>query len=84
VKKKKPNWKVDTTDVGQKVLRWKVGRDAMVREEHDPLAQTYNFLRRLDLENLILEEEAKQHQAYDPYSNTGVLSSRPRRSDSDE
>jgi len=71
--KKKTNWKIGTDDVGQRVLRWDVGRDSMDREDADPLAQTYNFLKRLELAGLSLADESAPPEEYDPY-NTGVHS----------
>ena len=55
-------WHVGEDDVGRPVLLWDAdsinGSEAR-RDEHDPLAQTFNFLKRLDVPNLELESETE-------------------------
>ena len=71
---KKKEWVVSKDDVGRATLQWTVDpeKTADVQEDNDPLAQTYNFLRCLELPNLHLEGDYEDEE-YDPY-NSGVYS----------
>jgi hypothetical protein len=64
------DWVVGKDDVGHAVLEWKVDYRSTKRQESDPLARTYDFLERLDVPDLVLEEDAKN--GHDPY-DTGVF-----------
>lgn len=81
--KKNAHWVVGTDEVGQPTLQWAVGGELIDIDtpDPDPLARTYNFLRRLDVDGLALaEDKATDDTSYDPY-NTGtfsVSSLRPR------
>jgi hypothetical protein len=76
----KKEWVVSKDDVGRATLKWNVDatETAEVQEDTDPLAQTYNFLRRLELPNLSLEGEYGEEEN-NPY-NSGVFSANPFRS----
>jgi hypothetical protein len=53
-------WHVGEDDVGRPVLLWDAESNdngETICDEHDPLAQTFNFLKRLDVPNLQLESE---------------------------
>ena len=71
---KRKEWVVSKDDVGRSVLQWKVDPDATANERTDPLAQTYNFLRRLELPELVLEGEVDDDE-HNPY-NSGVYSTK--------
>ena len=77
---KKKEWVVGKDDVGRATLQWIADPEetAEVQEDPDPLAQTYNFLRRLELPNLHLEGDGNEEDN-DPY-NSGVYSASPFRS----
>lgn len=77
---KKKEWVVSQDDVGRATLQWIVDpeKTAEIQEDTDPLAQTYNFLRRLELPDLRLEGEDTE-EGNDPY-NSGVYSANPFRS----
>lgn len=77
---KKKEWIVSKDDVGRSTLKWNVDavETAEVQEDTDPLAKTYNFLRRLELPALSLESEYREEDC-DPY-NSGVYSAKPLRS----
>ncbi len=70
-------WKVTRDDKGNAVLGWTAESHAVDPEpeqEPDELAQTYSYLRRLDLSKLELEGEnegAETEDGFDPY-NTGA------------
>jgi len=77
---KKKEWIVSKDDVGRSTLKWNVDPVATseIQEDTDPLAKTYNFLRRLELPALSLESEYREEDC-DPY-NSGVYSAKPLRS----
>ena len=60
---------------GAAVLEWKVDhRRSSEHEADDPLARTYNFLQKLSVPGLTLEDEAPLHRdGLDPYDNTRAL-----------
>jgi hypothetical protein len=53
------------------VLEWKVDhRRSSEQEADDPLARTYNFLQKLSVPGLALEDEPPlRHDGLDPYDN---------------
>jgi hypothetical protein len=66
-------WHVGEDDVGRPVLLWDAdasGNAEATCDEHDPLAQTFNFLNRLDVPNLQLEGEPND-DSRDPYDSDG-------------
>ena len=66
-------WHVGEDDVGRPVLLWDAesnGKGEATCDEHDPLAQTFNFLKRLDVPNLQLENEPNDSSG-DPYDSDG-------------
>ena len=67
---KKKEWVVGKDDVGRATLQWIVDshETAQVQEDNDPLAQTYNFLRRLELPDLHLEGESEE-EGHNPYDS---------------
>ena len=79
---KKKEWVVSKDDVGRATLKWNVdpNETAEIEENSDPLAKTYNFLRRLELPELHLEGDY-QEEEHNPY-NSGVYSASPFRSKS--
>lgn len=48
---------VGKDEVGQAVLEWKVDYRATKRQESDPCARTYDFLKRLDVPDLEVVED---------------------------
>jgi hypothetical protein len=69
---KKAHWVVGQDELGHSTLQWTVGAESLEQEaKSDALSDTYNFLRRLDIESLNLADDADADGAgYDPY-NTG-------------
>lgn len=69
------NWVIGKDDVGRAVLEWKVDEYAARRQETDPLAQTYDFLKRLESPNLELVDDPPQRaraaNGCNPY-DTGI------------
>ena len=70
-------WKVERDDKGNAVLSWTPqSHNADPKQEHeaDELAQTYSYLKRLDLSSLSLEDGSSadtDEDGFDPY-NTGA------------
>lgn len=59
-------------DRGAAVLEWKVDRRSKEQQEDadDPLARTYNFLQKLSVPGMALEDESPLHRdGLDPYDN---------------
>ena len=54
------NWVIGKDDVGRAVLEWKVDQRAAKRQESDPLARTYDFLNRLEVPDLELEDDHRK------------------------
>jgi hypothetical protein len=57
------DWVIGKDDVGRAVLEWKVDYRATKRQESDPLARTYDFLKRLDVPDLELQDDGRNGQA---------------------
>jgi hypothetical protein len=53
------DWVTGKDDVGRSVLEWKVDYRGTKRTESDPCARTYDFLNRLELADLSLEDDPK-------------------------
>jgi hypothetical protein len=67
-KKPRKDWVVGDDGTGKSVLEWKVDYRDLRRQEVDPCARTYDFLRRLDLPHLQLEEDPdRPSHGLDPY-----------------
>ncbi len=66
-------WHVGEDDVGRPMLQWETNAtnvaEEFADEQDDPLAQTYNFLQRLELPDLALENEDDGN--HDPYDSDG-------------
>ena len=82
-KSPRKDWVVGQDHIGHAVLEWKVDHRVTKRQETDPLARTYDFLKRLDLPDLVLEDDAKTDpkkaaDGRNPY-DTGVFSTKPDR-----
>ena len=71
------DWVVGRDDVGHTVLEWKVDYRATKRQDADPLAKTYDFLKRLDVPDLAIENEDSK-SGRNPY-DTGVFAVKPDR-----
>jgi hypothetical protein len=52
------NWIIGKDDVGRSVLEWQVDHHTATRQESDPLARTYDFLRRLEVPDLELIDDS--------------------------
>jgi len=56
---------------GGAVLEWKVDHRRSSEQEDDPLARTYNFLQKLSVPGLALEDESPlRGGGLDPYDST--------------
>jgi hypothetical protein len=65
------DWVVGRDEICHSVLEWKVDYRATKRQETDPLEKTYDFLKRLDVPDLALEEENPE-SGRNPY-DTGIF-----------
>jgi hypothetical protein len=64
------DWVIGKDDVGRSVLEWKVDHRATKRQESDPLARTYDFLKRLDVPDLEIQDEHEaKADGRNPYDN---------------
>lgn len=74
-KEPRKDWVIGTDEVGRAVLEWKVDEYTAKRLDSDPLARTYDFLKRLEAPDLELldEQPRKGHAAKgcNPY-DTGI------------
>jgi hypothetical protein len=64
------DWVVGKDDIGHSVLEWKVDYRDTKRREVDPSARTYDFLNRLDVPDLELEDDprrSRRGQGRNPY-----------------
>jgi hypothetical protein len=74
------DWVISKDDVGRSVLEWKVDPLRAKRMEADPCARTYDFLNRLDISDLALEDEVQSHRSprsFNPYDHDAHVT--PRR-----
>ena len=63
------DWVIGKDDVGRSVLEWKVDYRATKRQESDPLARTYDFLKQLDVPDLELEDDGRKAEGRNPYDS---------------
>ena len=64
------DWVISKDDVGRAVLEWKLDPLRTKRMESDPCARTYDFLNRLNLPDLELEDDGKKRvpsRSFNPY-----------------
>ncbi len=54
------DWVVGQDDTGRAVLEWKLDAPRRRDDAADPSERTYDFLKRLELPGLELEEEARR------------------------
>lgn len=76
------DWVIGKDDTGRSVLEWKVDHRHTKRQESDPCARTYNFLQKLNVPDLALEEDGRQCRlghARNPYDSTRTLGGENRR-----
>lgn len=68
------DWVLGQDDRGHSVLEWKVDHRHTKRQESDPSARTYNFLQKLSVPELALEEDGRKRRVSggsgrNPYDN---------------
>ena len=63
------DWVIGRDDVGRSVLEWKVDYRATKRQDADPLARTYDFLKQLDVPDLELENDDRKAEGRNPYDS---------------
>jgi hypothetical protein len=64
------DWAIGKDDVGRAVLEWKIGSEHDDPGSVDPCARTYDFLNRLDVPDLKLEEDvASRGRSCNPYDH---------------
>jgi hypothetical protein len=71
------DWVIGKDDIGRSVLEWKVDYRTK-RPASDPAARTYDFLNRLDVPDLALEDDAhsgRMKHGLNPY-DTGKFQRR--------
>ncbi len=54
------DWVIGKDDTGRAVLEWKVDSRRASRQESDPCARTYDFLERLEVPDLELEDDGRR------------------------
>jgi hypothetical protein len=67
------DWVIGKDDRGHSVLEWKVDYRHTKRQESDPSARTYNFLQKLSVPDLQLEDDGRKRRigrALNPYDST--------------
>jgi hypothetical protein len=65
------DWVIGRDETGRSVLKWKVDFHQTKRQETDPSARTYNFLQKLNVPDLALEDErARRRTGRNPYDST--------------
>lgn len=72
------DWVVSKDDVGRAVLEWCPPPRRARRQESDPCARTYDFLDRLDVGDLELEEDATARgdgRSFNPYDHSPARAS---------
>lgn len=65
-------WIISKDDVGRAVLEWTPDPLRAKRMEADPCAKTYDFLARLDVPDLTIEDEvapSAPSRAFNPYDH---------------
>jgi hypothetical protein len=70
--KKTKIWHIGDDDSGRTVLQWDTNSrlaTETIPEDQDPLAQTFNLLKRLELPELTLESEP-DGSTIDPYDHS--------------
>lgn len=73
------DWVIGRDDVGRAVLEWRPDPLRARRQESDPCARTYDFLEKLDLGDLELEEDARQaSRSCNPYDHSPSWPNRAR------
>jgi hypothetical protein len=76
------DWVVAEDDVGRPVLEWRVDPRATSRAQSDPNARTYDFLKRLEVPDLEIEDDARSTgatRARTPYDNAAGAHFRKQR-----
>ena len=64
------DWVIGKDDVGRSVLEWKVEYRGAKKPDKDPSARTVDFLNRLDVPDLALEDDrdvARLKRGLNPY-----------------
>jgi hypothetical protein len=77
------HWVMGRDEVGRSVLEWKPDPIRVQREESDPNARTYDFLKRLDHPDLAVEDDPKKARgrpAINPYDHGPASPKRKKRS----
>jgi hypothetical protein len=74
------DWIIGKDDRGRSVLEWKLDYRHTKRQEHDPSARTYNFLQKLNVPDLALEEDGRRSRprGRNPYDSTRAIGEGPR------
>lgn len=76
------DWVIGKDDQGRSVLEWKVDYRQTKRQEADPSARTYNFLQKLSVPDLALEEDGRKRplkRGRNPYDSAQALRGENRR-----
>ena len=82
-KASRKDWVVGKDDKGSSVLEWKVDYRHTKRQECDPSARTYNFLQKLSVPDLALEEDGRRRigRGRNPYDSARTAGGENRRED---
>jgi hypothetical protein len=76
------DWAVGQDDTGRAVLEWKAAARSAVDRELDSGERTFDFLKRLEIPGLELEEDARRGsytRGCNPYDHMPRLHTRQRR-----
>ena len=69
---KSKSWHVGEDGKGRTVLVWDTdsrSANEILEDDRDPLAQTYNFLKALEVPDLAIEDEKPDDGSRDPYDS---------------
>jgi hypothetical protein len=69
------DWVISKDDVGRAVLEWKLDPLRAKRMESDPCARTYDFLNRLEVPELALEDDSassRSSRSFNPYDRDAL------------
>lgn len=73
------DWVIGKDETGRAVLEWKVDSLRARRQESDPCARTYDFLERLEVPDLELEDDGHDRSATagcNPYNHVPPIRSK--------
>jgi hypothetical protein len=71
------DWVIGKDDVGRAILEWRLGPEQDPGTT-DPCARTHDFLERLDVPELTLEDDSPARGSFNPYDQRPSFPSRDK------